>query len=114
MLAVAANAVFAIAKLLAPVEEIFPRACGLNADFFELMRGEGEESFPGGDLGRVSGEAATDGGEETGMVGNEGSRLRSRSDGNRVLQVADAGLGQRCGGRCRVEKGSSEDHRGGC
>ena len=98
VLAVAADAVLAVAELLAPVEEVFPGAGGLDAEFFELMRGEGEEGFPGGDLGRVGGESPADSGEEAGVVGDEGGRFGGGPDGDGVLQVADAGFGERGGG----------------
>lgn len=113
MLAVAADAVLAVAELLAPVEEVFPGAGGLDAEFFELVRREREEGFPGGDLGGVGGEPPADSGEEAGVVGNEWCGFGSGPDGNGVLEVADVGFGERGGGCGRVEKGSEEDHCGG-
>ena len=74
VLAVAADAVLAVAELLAPVEEVFPGAGGLDAEFFELMRGEGEEGFVGaedveGFEGAEEDDAPFVGWRESGCVG---------------------------------------------
>ena len=112
VLAIPPDAVFPISELLAPMQYVLSRSGLLNAELFELMRGEREERVPGRYLGRVFGEAAANGCQEGGVVGDERYGLGDGSDGYRVLEVADADFG--CGdGGGRVEKGAPDDHDGG-
>ena len=72
MRTIASDAEFAVTKFLAPLQQISSRARGLDAQLFQLRRGESEQGVPGWYLGGVRGEAAADGAQEGGVVWYEG------------------------------------------
>lgn len=102
VLDVAARAEVARPELLAPVDQIAPRARGLDAQLAQLGGRQGEERLPRRELGSVRAQAAADEREEGLDVGDEGGRRRyyrglagllvcvSRLDG-----VLDGGAGPR-------------------
>lgn len=63
-------------ELLAPVDQVAPRARGLDAQLAQLRGRQGEESLPGGEFGRVRAQAAADEREEGLDVRDEGGRRR--------------------------------------
>lgn len=77
MLQVPADPEVAAAELVAPVEQVAPRADVGDSEGFEIPRGGGEEVGPAGEGGGVAGEVAADEGEEAGGGGDEG---RGRGD----------------------------------
>lgn len=95
VLAITCDSELAIAVAFTPCEEVFSRAGGLDAEFFELRRGQGEEGLPGWDLCSVGGKAAADGCEEGGVVRDKGYGFGDWADGNLVVQRANAWPG--CG-----------------
>jgi hypothetical protein len=113
VLAVAADAVLAVAELLPPVQQVLARPRRLHAQLLQLRRREGEQGVPGRDLGGVGRETAADGGQEGGVVGDEGDGLGDGPQRYLVVQTAGAGPGgRRCGGKDVGDKGSSGHHRG--
>lgn len=74
VLDVTARAEVAGLELLAPVDEVTPRAGRLDAQLPELRRRQGEERLPRGELGRVRAQAAADEREECLDVRDERGR----------------------------------------
>lgn len=62
--------VLALPEPLAPPEEVLARARRLDAQLPQLLRRQGEQGLPVGDLGRVLLEAAADDGQEGRHVGD--------------------------------------------
>lgn len=75
---VSADTIDALPESVSPPQQIAACPGWLDAEFSQLGRGKGEEGLPGGDLGGVLGEIATDEFEECGGVRNEWCGLRDR------------------------------------
>lgn len=110
VLQVAANAELALPKALPPSQQVAPCPWRLDAEFSQLVGGEGEEGLPRGELVGMLLEVATDQVQEGRDVGDEGSR---RGDEGQLMRPSCVCVepGDSDGGRDGA--GPEEESKGG-